>query len=100
MVSKVLNAIAIIERCIHVEANERLKEIKERRAKITKPPWILMPELCGPEGQGIYQQESMGIICEVGDPYPRGGNRPQETMEFLVNAPDDIDFLMSLVEKK
>lgn len=82
------------------ETKVRLKQIRERRSKITKPPWILMPELCGPEGQGVYQQESIGRICEVGDPYPRGDNRPQENMEFIVNAPDDIDFLLRLVEEK
>lgn len=81
------------------EVHIKLGQIRERRSKITKPPWILMPEVCGPEGQGVYQRETIGLICEVGDPYPRGNNHPQENMEFIVNTPDDIDFLLQVYDE-
>ena len=76
-----------------------IEAIKARRAAITEPPWILIPELCGPEGQGVFQAASLGCICEVGDPYPRGDNCPQENMEFIANAPNDIDALLVAVER-
>ncbi len=77
----------------------RLDEIEERLNAITPPPWILMPELCGPGGQGVYELDSMGPICEVGDPYPRSSNHPQENMEFIVNAPEDIRWLVDTVKE-
>lgn len=77
----------------------RLEEIEKRLDAITPPPWILMPELCGPEGQGVYEDATMGPICEVGDPYPRGSNNPQENMEFIVNAPEDMRWLLETVKE-
>lgn len=78
--------------------DSELAAIAARRAKITPPPWMLMPELCGPNGQGIFNGD-LGCIVEVGDPYPRGDNHPQENMVFLVNAPADIDALLAEVRR-
>lgn len=78
--------------------DERLAEIKQRLSGITPPPWILMPPLCGPDGQGVYHAESMGLICEVGDPYPRGDNAPQENMTLIAHAADDLAWLVRRVE--
>jgi hypothetical protein len=72
-----------------------LDEIRQRLDAITPPPWILMPELCGPEGQAVYELDSMGPICEVGDPYPRSSNRPQANMTFIAHAPDDMRALIA-----
>lgn len=55
----------------------------------TAGPWEVMPKLCGPDGQGVYTMDPPsegGKVCEVGDPYPRGGNNPQESMEFIAAA--------------
>lgn len=58
-----------------------------------------MPEKCGPEGQAVYEEASFGPICEVGDPYPRSSNRPQENMEFITSAPEDVDWLIDKVSR-
>lgn len=76
-----------------------LEPIKKRLGAITPGPWILAPEKCGPDGQGVFQESSLGPICEVGDPYPRGDNHPQENMEFIVSAPTDIAALVAEVER-
>ena len=52
----------------------------------TPGPWIVLPETCGPDGQAVYEADSGGIVCEVGDPYPRGNNRPSENMRFIAEA--------------
>lgn len=75
---------------------ERLDEIRERLSKITDRPWALVPEQCGPGGQAIVELDSGGPIVEVGDPYPRGNNRPQENMEFFLHAADDIEYLLEM----
>lgn len=54
--------------------------------KATGGPWILFPEKCGPEGQWVLHEDGGGEICEVGDPYPRGDNKPQQNMEFIAAA--------------
>lgn len=54
--------------------------------RTTPGEWFLCPAECGPEGQGVYHRETLGKICEVGDPYPHDANRPQENMEFVVAA--------------
>ena len=51
----------------------------------TPGPWHLAPPKCGPDGQGVYAND-LGCVCEVGDPYPRGNNHPQENMEFIAEA--------------
>lgn len=48
----------------------------------TEGPWELFPKLCGPDGQTVMCPEG-GPICEVGDPYPRSSNKPQENMELI-----------------
>ena len=60
-----------------------LGPIRARVEAATEGPWEVAPEKCGPNGQGVYQVESGGCVCEVGDPYPRGGNRerPVRTAE-------------------
>jgi len=72
----------------------QLEAIRQRAENATPGPWILSPEKCGPDGQGVYEAESFGHICEVGDPYPRGNNRPQENMEFIAHARTDIPLLL------
>ena len=54
--------------------------------KATPGKWSLWPEKCGPEGQSVIHDDTGGVICDVGDPYPRGANRPQQNMEFIVAA--------------
>ncbi len=60
--------------------------------KATPGPWIVMPEKCGPDGQTVYQEESLGPICDVGDPYPRGGNHPTENMHFIAMAREALPY--------
>lgn len=74
-----------------------IEAITARLAAITPPPWILLPPLCGPDGQGVYNEDG-GCICEVGDPYPRGDNHPQANMTFIAHAPADIAALLALVD--
>ena len=52
----------------------------------TPGPWDVFPEVCGPEGQTVFQIESGGDICDVADPYPRGENRPTSNMRFIAKA--------------
>lgn len=78
---------------------EQLNAIKERVEKTTPGPWIVAPEKCGPEGQSVYESDSFGWICEVGDPYPRGNNRPQENMEFIAHAREDVPALITEIER-
>ena len=52
----------------------------------TPGPWDVFPEVCGSEGQTVFQVESGGDICDVADPYPRGENRPTENMQFIAEA--------------
>lgn len=73
---------------------DREVEIIERLKKITPLPWFLEPENCGPGGQGIFNEDG-GPIVEVGDPYPRGNNHPQENMDFIVHAPEDVEWLLT-----
>jgi hypothetical protein len=54
--------------------------------KATPGPWIALPAMCGPDGMEVYQVESMGCICLVGDPRPRGENRPTANMHFIAAA--------------
>jgi hypothetical protein len=54
--------------------------------KATRGPWIALPAMCGPDGMEVYQVESMGCICLVGDPRPRGENRPTANMHFIAAA--------------
>jgi hypothetical protein len=72
---------------------DRVEAIHERWKSTTQGTWVVMPPVCGPDGQGVYHDESMGLICEVGDPYPRGDNRPQENMEFIAFAHADVPWL-------
>ena len=78
---------------------EQLNTIKQRVEKTTPGPWIVAPEKCGPEGQSVYESDSFGWICEVGDPYPRGNNRPQENMEFIAHAREDVPALVAEIER-
>lgn len=78
---------------------EQLNAIKERVAKATPGPWLVAPEKCGPEGQGVYESDGFGCICEVGDPYPRGNNRPQDNMEFIAHTREDVPLLVSEIER-
>lgn len=75
--------------------DDELEAIRARAEEATPGPWIVMPELCGTDGQGVYHAESLGPICEVGDPYPRGDNRPQENMTFIAHAREDIPALLA-----
>jgi len=52
----------------------------------TSGPWVVIPDVCGPEGQGVYETEDYGCICKTGDPYPRGNNRPTENIRFIAEA--------------
>ena len=79
--------------------DERLAEIEARCNAATPGPWTLMPEMCGPDGQGVYEESGLGIICEVGDPYPRGDNHPQENMEFIAAARADVPDLLAEVRR-
>jgi len=63
-----------------------LKKDLEICQKATPGKWSLWPEKCGPEGQSVIHDDTGGVICDVGDPYPRGANRPQQNMEFIVAA--------------
>lgn len=76
-----------------------LRPIRERAEAATAGPWRVAPEYCGPDGQGVYQVESGGCVCEVGDPYPRGGNRPGESMRFIAHARADVPALLAEVER-
>lgn len=78
---------------------EQLNVIKQRAENATPGPWLVAPEKCGPEGQGVYESDGFGCICEVGDPYPRGNNRPQENMVFIANAREDVPALVAEVER-
>ena len=65
------------------------EEIKEAQAlckKATSGPWRCLPEVCTIEGMGVYNEADMGCIVEVGDPYPRGNNRPTENLQFIAKA--------------
>ena len=75
-----------------------LAAIQARLDGITPPPWFMAPDLIGPEGAGIYNEDG-GCICEVGDPYPRGNNNPQENMVFIAHAPEDIRALLAENER-
>jgi hypothetical protein len=70
------------------EANAQREADKDLAmlAALSPYPWVLMPKRCGPDGQGVFTAD-MGPICEVGDPYPRGDNHPQENMAFIAVAP-------------
>lgn len=46
----------------------------------TPGPWAVGSEL------SVYQAALGGTICDVGDPYPRGDNRPCENMRFIAEA--------------
>lgn len=78
---------------------EQLNAIKQRAENATPGPWLVAPEKCSPEGQGVYESDGFGCICEVGDPYPRGNNRPQENMVFIANAREDVPALVAEVER-
>lgn len=52
----------------------------------TAGPWEVAPDVCGPEGMAVYETEDYGCICEVGDPYARGNNRPAENMRMIAEA--------------
>ena len=67
--------------------------------KATPGPWIVMPEKCGPDGQTVYQEESLGPICDVGDPYPRGGNHPTENMHFIAMAREALPYWIKRAQK-
>lgn len=67
------------------EMRDMLRDL-ELCKKATPGPWIALPETCGPDGMEVYQEESMGCICIVGDPRPRGENRPTENMHFIAEA--------------
>lgn len=54
----------------------------------THGPWIVAPEHCDDDGQGVYTDPGAeccgaGKVCEVGDPYARGCNNPEESMRFI-----------------
>jgi len=78
---------------------ERHETAKARCEAATSGPWVLSPPLCGPDGQGVYQLSSGGPICDVGDPYPRGENRPQENMEFIAEARTDLPDALAEIER-
>lgn len=71
-----------------------LNAIRQQADAATEGPWIVMPPETGPDGQGVYHAESLGPICEVGDPYPRGDNHPQENMEFIAAARENVPALL------
>ena len=86
--------------------SDLIAAIKERRAKITPPPWTTIDRPWGdgdvictghgdPHGQtliaetGIYDQESEEQIED----------RPLENAEFIAKAPTDIDTLLAAVAR-
>lgn len=77
--------------------NEQLAEIRKRAEAATGGPWVVSPDKCGPEGQGVFNEEDFGCICEVGDPYPRGNNKPTENMNFIASARTDIPALLDMI---
>ena len=79
-----------IERNSEPISDERLAAMQARCDAATRGPWIVMPDVCGPDGMGVYQEHSLGQICEVADPYPRVGNRPTENMVFTAHARTDL----------
>lgn len=46
----------------------------------TAGPWAVDDNL------SVYHEDSGGTICDVGDPYPRGLNKPSENMRFIAEA--------------
>ncbi|MEX3713516.1 hypothetical protein ABFV99_14025 [Cytobacillus horneckiae] len=77
--------------------NEQLAEIRQRADAATEGPWAVFPDKCGPEGQGVFNDENFGCICEVGDPYPRGNNKPTENMNFIASARTDVPALLDMI---
>lgn len=77
----------------------RIAEIRERRAKITPPPWgpHEMPALSG----GAHEWFEVGPypdhpVCEVTNDYENF----RANAEFIAKAPEDIDCLLSLLQLK
>ena len=50
-------------------------------------------------GGSRHQVESGGCVCEVGDPYPRGGKRPGESMVFIAHARTDVPAMADEIER-
>lgn len=79
---------------------EKLMELKQLHSQTTPAPWYAdPPQERGPMGWGIFNEDG-GSIFEVGDPYPRGNNKPSENTDFTVAAheavPPLIDEIMRL----
>jgi len=66
-----------------------LDALAEKANAATPGPWLVAPEVCGPEGMGVYNEDG-GPICEVGDPYPRGKNHPTENMRYIAAFSPDV----------
>jgi hypothetical protein len=76
--------------------DDELDAILARADAATPAPWFVLPERCGPDGQGIFNEDG-GCICEVGDPYKRGDNHPQENMVFIAASRTDVPTLVAEV---
>lgn len=65
-------------------------------AQFTPGPWMHdKPADCGSEPTwGVWDTNSGGPICFVGDPYPRGENAPFENMVAIAALPWMYDALM------
>lgn len=77
---------------------EKIEEIKKSLESISPWPWHLAPEQCGIDGQGVYCS-SLGLVAEVGDPYPRGDNNPEYNMPFIRSAPEVISELLAEIKR-
>lgn len=65
----------------------------ERLAKAATPgPWMADDvQERGSDGRwGVWHVASLGPICRVGDPYPRGDNNPSENMDYIAALSPDV----------
>lgn len=81
-----------------------LLEMERVTEAATHGPWIVIPERCGPEGQGVYTDPGADCcggahVCEVGDPEPRRCNRPEQTMRFIAAARMWVPLLIGEVRR-
>jgi|SRR6185503_8327548 len=88
---------------INHDLAERMKVIKERRSKVTGLPWT---QFNGSDVAGAVNDKHVAVCRAYAQPLEAAKGRgisveqAAANIDFITNAPDDIDTLIALVEQQ
>jgi hypothetical protein len=85
---------------MEIPTGAEIEAIRERRSKITPPPWIHDAWAVGSSSHFITQPTAEHrVLCECKLDQTHGmDHHPRHDFEFIESAPDDIDMLLAALD--